>query len=937
MPFLQGINTLNILAPNKDAILEHLNTLHGWIAAVPSAMFEVRAIYPDKGNHPKHKRFFANKTGMEQAVSFIIDANKQGYNLYTMVNPVRTGLGERAANGGDVLKAGLNWLDADGTDAEALHAKIAEANIGPVLVVLTGTIPTVRQHVYWQLSQPDDDLAKWSSRQKQLAAHFGTDGVVHDAPRIMRVGGTVSYPEQRKRDRGYITELTTVHLPEKATAYPSSAFDFLPPLEDTVKKPEKPAQGEKPETATGTPAQDDVPLAVLEYAFSFIPASDDRKVWLGFGHAAYEASPTAEGFLAWAEWSQRSAKYDEADQTRTWNSFEPRAGGKTRATIFGAAKDVQDDWWRDGGVVEAWWKNRATAFNRNTEWESMPSGFSLDDQGLWFQPPPDKEGVLPDKVRISDPFKMLYRVRDDLSGEYGTIVEFAARDGKQIERFVPDTLLHDMAGKLATHLASHGLLILTHKLAREKLQAFFNLKKAETAIYTTQSGWVANKDGIECFVLPSGQVLGGDGVIMRPERRLAICEPSGTLAEWQNEVAAYAVGNTRLAFAISLAFAAPLMKLTNTTNGGVNLYSNQSSTGKTTTAKAASSVWGKAVTEGGYINTWRGTDNALEAVIARANDCLLILDEMGEASPETVDKIIYMIGNGTGKARMRQDASLRSNYTWRSLFLSTGEIKAEDKIKQAGKSVTEGIGVRSVNVPALAGGDYGVFDTIHDFSCASDLADHLGLATKKYYGTAIIAFLTEFLKDREANTKAVRELTQHFMKSVADYSGQIRRVAERFALVAAAGELAADWRIVPWELGEATLSAKACFKAWLDDRDPTGDERIIEMVRKYIEANQYSKFVLSGRESSTQAVVHDIAGYKHFSDESMDYHILVGQMDKVVPGVGAAGAAKALDKAGFLVREKGRTTLKFRFRPLVDNMRTEVQTYRISSSILLSE
>jgi putative DNA primase/helicase len=562
-------------------------------------------------------------------------------------------------------------------------------------------------------------------------------------------------------------------------------------------------------------AADEIPLVVLMAAFDVIPTAGkggpERKRWLAMGHATYEANPTQDGFAAWNIWSEQAVGvYDAADQIDTWNKFEPYPGGKTRATLFAAAYEADKNWWKDGGEVQRWHdlsqikrsgKPTPEEFAQAEKEHDMPYGFTMNDKGLWFQPPPDKEGGEVDPVKICDPFKMLYRVTDHNTGEYGTFVEITTRDDKKVEKFVPDSLLHDMSQKLANHLATYGFVVFTNKFCRDKLQVFFNLMTARNAVCTTQSGWVDNVHGQECFVLPSGQVLGGDGLMMRPERRMACCEPSGTLQEWQDNVARLAVGNSRLGFAISVAFASVLMKPTNTTNGGFHMYSSQSSTGKTTVQACGGSVFGQGKPDGGYVFSWRGTDNAQEAVVARVNDCLLILDEMGEARPDVVDQIIYMIGNGTGKARMRQDASLRNNYTWRILFLSTGEIKAEDMIKQANKSTTEGIGVRLANIPALVGGDYGVFEHLHEMQSSAELATHLGRSARRYYGTAIVAFMTEFLKDRETNLATLDAMTRQFMKQYANYGGQIGRVAERFALAAAAGEMAAVWDIVPWETG----------------------------------------------------------------------------------------------------------------------------------------
>lgn len=69
----------------------------------------------------------------------------------------------------------------------------------------------------------------------------------------------------------------------------------------------------------------------------------------------------------------------------------------------------------------------------------------------------------------------------------------------------------------------------------------------------------------------------------------------------------------RVAFAVSLAFAAPLLRLVGMDGGGYHLK-GESTDGKTTTMKAATSVCGGP----DYWQTWRATGNALEDAPAAA-------------------------------------------------------------------------------------------------------------------------------------------------------------------------------------------------------------------------------------------------------------------------------------------------------------------------------
>jgi putative DNA primase/helicase len=77
-------------------------------------------------------------------------------------------------------------------------------------------------------------------------------------------------------------------------------------------------------------------------------------------------------------------------------------------------------------------------------------------------------------------------------------------------------------------------------------------------------------------------------------------------------VAALCVGNSRLAFAVACAFAGPLLRPAGVESGGFH-YRGDSSSGKTTALKVAASVYGGA----GYLQRWRTTDNALEAIAAQ--------------------------------------------------------------------------------------------------------------------------------------------------------------------------------------------------------------------------------------------------------------------------------------------------------------------------------
>jgi hypothetical protein len=71
-------------------------------------------------------------------------------------------------------------------------------------------VPYLRGHAYWRLDEPVRNMQAWKAVQKAIAASLKTDETVVNPSRIMRVAGTVSWPPERKRMKGYIPELVTM-------------------------------------------------------------------------------------------------------------------------------------------------------------------------------------------------------------------------------------------------------------------------------------------------------------------------------------------------------------------------------------------------------------------------------------------------------------------------------------------------------------------------------------------------------------------------------------------------------------------------------------------------------------------------------------------------------------------------------------------------------
>ena len=322
---------------------------------------------------------------------------------------------------------------------------------------------------------------------------------------------------------------------------------------------------------------------------------------------------------------------------------------------------------------------------------------------------------------------------------------------------------------------------------------------------------------------------------------------SGTLAEWRQQVSLQALGNSRLLFAISVSFAGPLLALTDAENGGVH-FTGLTSLGKTTTQITAGSVYGGGGIRG-FVRTWHATANGVEAMCAMHHDGCLMLDEIKQIDARIAENVVYMICNATGKSRMTRQITQRSSLSWRLLFLSSGELGLAEHVRTAGKAAIKGgANVRLINIPADAGRGMGIFEDIHGTSDAASFAKELAASSKRYYGTALPAFLHSLMSDMDAAMDSVRDMMNQFTRDhngLAQAAPEVHRALSRFALVAAAGELATRLGITGWGQGDARWAAKVCFEAWLKERGGSRSSDLdaaVRQVQAFVEAHGLGRF-----------------------------------------------------------------------------------------------
>lgn len=471
----------------------------------------------------------------------------------------------------------------------------------------------------------------------------------------------------------------------------------------------------------------------------------------------------------------------------------------------------------------------------------LPGGFRLAPEGVFYT---SDDG---ESRPVCSYLELLARTRDEKGHNWGLLVEFDDPDGAKKRWNIPArNMTGDFGKDVLGPLVDMGLRLSgtrSGRNARNDLQSYLQgFDSNERARLVTRLGWHG-----PAYLLPDQQIGNSHEHLFFCDSgaQLPPISEAGTLEQWQKQIGALCVGNHRLAFVASVAFAGPLLHLLGHESGGFHLYGD-SSGGKTTHLQVAASVYGGPR----LVRSWRSTDNALESIAAAHSDGVLVLDEIGMCDPRIIGETVYMLGNGTGKARANDRGQAgRQVQEWRLLFLSTGEKTLAQHMADANKELKAGMEIRMLAVPADASKGLGMFDVLNGFEDAAALSDALKARVGKYYGTPLTAFLSALCKPGEMLgwTAMLRRTVERFIAKAlpASASGQAHRAAARFGLAAAAGELATALGVTGWPEGTATTAAQVCLNAWLEERGGAGNmegDAIVSRLQQVIERFGESRF-----------------------------------------------------------------------------------------------
>ncbi|HEN8712348.1 TPA: DUF927 domain-containing protein [Pseudomonas putida] len=504
---------------------------------------------------------------------------------------------------------------------------------------------------------------------------------------------------------------------------------------------------------------------------------------------------------------------------------------------------------------------------------------------------------------IATPVTVAARTTNSDDGSEGRFLRLLTDSGPK-EWIIPMEVFGGSGEDARRTLFGMGVIIALKKRG-QFMEYLLDQRPAEVFATTCRPGW--HESG--AFVLP-GRTIGSDKVRYQASAKgQNLFSVRGTLEGWKDQIAAKCEGNPVLTLAIGCALAGPLLSLVGVLGGGVHLVGDSSS-GKSLAQLIGSSVWGDP---GIFAASWDMTKGGLEIEASSRNDTMLPLDEIKRADPKRVQEMAYSLANGQGKGTMTRDREARGKLSWRLLALSSGERSLSEHAAISGNAAHAGAELRMVDVNAGTR-TYRAFDELHGLEGA-DFHRQLTVAVGANHGHIGPAFVEKLLAsdDRPGLLEDFAGIRAQFVED----NAQAGRVADRFAVIALAGEMAIAYDLLPWTPGTALSDCQLLYGEWLSrvGGGNAEDRQILAGILDFIDKHGSSRFS-DVEDQSPDTKVFNRAGYWEVVGAKRLYLFNKSALTEAAHGHGLARVVKALEGAGALAKHDtdrdSRRTKKYR-------------------------
>lgn len=211
----------------RDLPVANIGIVRDFIARTIAEHIHIVVIIPDGGEHSAYGRWFDDDA--QAAAQWAVQENAKGYNLYWTVNIVRRGL-DKKPNKDDMRAARFVHVDLDppkdggSFDRRGLIETLEEMREAPSLIVDSGG----GLQAFWRLDELAGNLPA-VERLNQRVSHLLGGDHCHNIDRLMRLPGTVNFPNQLKRSRGRVPTLSTIVMEDQGEAVEAESLDAILP------------------------------------------------------------------------------------------------------------------------------------------------------------------------------------------------------------------------------------------------------------------------------------------------------------------------------------------------------------------------------------------------------------------------------------------------------------------------------------------------------------------------------------------------------------------------------------------------------------------------------------------------------------------------------------------------------------------------------------
>ncbi|MBL8571659.1 MAG: DUF927 domain-containing protein [Phreatobacter sp.] len=405
------------------------------------------------------------------------------------------------------------------------------------------------------------------------------------------------------------------------------------------------------------------------------------------------------------------------------------------------------------------------------------------------------------------------------------LIEFINRKKEKQTTLMPASHLLDPK-KFMAHIADRFFDWASVPDVKKTLTDIVHSDAPADGIFTTVPGWHGDSYcRSHTWIRPPGNASAiryqpADGVKSPP------FNVQGTLKEWQEDIAKLAHHSSRMRLALSVPFAATVMRLVGARPFGIN-FVGPSSIGKTLSLYGMASVIGTISSNG--LPHLGSTLRAIEEMRLANRDGVTIVDEVAQiqGDKKKVAEFLKALSFMAGTARPGDRASAWEKATnaakgdCPTILAITSEIAIAALMRDAAVGRLTGESVRLIDQPALSAGAIDIFDGAKaserigaDVDERRAKVESVEQQCRAYQGVAHVAFLEALVAEGISDAEVrLRRWMAKFDKAVAavTHDRAIGRIASSYALIYAAARLAIDYGVLPWKPKPTLRDIRACF------------------------------------------------------------------------------------------------------------------------------